>query len=64
VIIEHGDALSTVSRRAARLLVQTFADASRRASLLGNRLILLLQVSEEAGTSIATTAAAPVAGWQ
>lgn len=64
VIIENGDDLLAVSRRATRLVVQIFADASRRASLFGNRLILLLQVSDETGTSIATTVATPAARWQ
>lgn len=64
VVIENGDDLMAVSRRAPRLVVQIFADASRRASLFGNRLILLLQVSDETGTSIATTVASPAARWQ
>ncbi|WP_375389491.1 barstar family protein [uncultured Amnibacterium sp.] len=63
ITIEHADDLSKVSRRATRLLVESFADASRLASLYGNRFILILQVHERTARSL-TDATSSVARWQ
>jgi RNAse (barnase) inhibitor barstar len=64
VVVEHAEDFSTASRQALPLLVRIFADASRRAALFGNRLILLLHVGEETGASIESSVATPAARWQ